>query len=192
MRETELKAYYYPEEMEMIKEVEKKIEEETGKKWKIEEIRDRFYDTHELKLKREGIDLRCRERGEKVILTYKGPIDRKTGFKVREEIEVEVKNEEKIRKILKKIGFEVIRMITKTRKTIKDDAIMITVDYFTRLGVVIELEGKPEQIKEFVKKVPELSKRLAPYSFKDVLKMYRKHRKNSKKNKQKQEKVKKN
>jgi len=176
MEETELKAYFYPEELALIKKLEQAIQSYTGHSWTVDKIEDQFYDTPQLRLKQQGIDLRCRKQGDKVILTYKGPIDRSSGFKVREEIEIYISDQYKLKAIFERIGFKLIRVIKKIRKTIYYSDLIITVDYFDKIGYVFEIEGPSEDIQSFANNFPELIQRLGPYSFKDVLQRYRNHK----------------
>jgi adenylate cyclase class 2 len=84
--------------------------------------------------------LRIREVGDKAYLTYKGPkIDAIT--KTREEIAVPVDDSEALSEVLKKLGFQEVRTVTKNRQKYQLKEFTICLDKVEDLGDFVELEA---------------------------------------------------
>lgn len=83
-----------------------------------------------------------------VILTFKGPseIDRVSEAKVREEIEVEADDFDRLAAILKRLGYEPKQVYEKYRETFHLDDLEILLDEMP-YGNFIELEGTEPDIK---------------------------------------------
>jgi len=73
------------------------------------------------------------------VLTYKGPkVDKDT--KSREEIEVNIENGNKMRKILKKLGFKPVAKVRKIRRIYKIGEVTVSIDHLDLLGDFVEIE----------------------------------------------------
>jgi len=94
--------------------------------------------------------LRLRTVGRKSFLTFKGSPQRSRRFKVREEYEVEVRNEKQARKILKALGLVPVFRYEKFRTVFRRDRLKICLDE-TPAGVFLELEGERNRIIRLVK-----------------------------------------
>lgn len=92
--------------------------------------------------------LRLRKMNKKSFLTFKGPPQKSRKFKIREEYETEVKNENQLRKILKSLGFIPIFNYEKHRTVYRKKSLKISLDE-TSIGNFIELEGKRGEIVKF-------------------------------------------
>ncbi len=99
--------------------------------------------------------LRIRNDGT---LTYKGPkVDEYT--KSREEITVGIENEEKMRKILEKLGFKAVKKVRKRRKYYQLEELSVTIDSVEGLGFFVEIECMGEY-EECIKKVLGMKEKL--------------------------------
>ncbi len=83
--------------------------------------------------------LRIRYSEDKNYITYKGPKIDQTS-KTREEIEIEFHEPDKLLKLLRKIGFTIVREVSKFRQIYALDEITICLDTINGLGNFIELE----------------------------------------------------
>jgi adenylate cyclase class 2 len=106
--------------------------------------------------------LRIRKINKKTFLTFKGPPQKSRKFKVREEFETEVKNEKKLKQIMKSIGLVPSFKYEKFRSVYRQKKLKICLDE-TSIGNFLELEGERGEIvraakalgfskKEFIKK----------------------------------------
>ncbi len=88
--------------------------------------------------------LRLRRQGNRAVLTYKGP-PRGGRHKTREEIELEVSDEDALASVLERLGYGVAFRYEKYRTKFRADGEpgIITIDE-TPMGVFLELEGPPE------------------------------------------------
>ncbi|ADG13561.1 class IV adenylate cyclase [Methanocaldococcus infernus] len=104
--------------------------------------------------------LRVRDSNGKYFLTYKGPKLDKIS-KSREEIEVEVKDKEKMIKILEKLGFKKVRVIKKVREVYKLNDITACIDEVEGLGLFLELEkeGSLEDVEKLLNILDKLNLR---------------------------------
>ena len=83
--------------------------------------------------------LRIRDDNGTFFITYKGPkLDNVS--KTREEIEVKIEDKEKMRLILKKLGFKEVPPIRKIREIYKRGDIIASIDNVEGLGIFLELE----------------------------------------------------
>ncbi len=115
--------------------IEKKIQE------------DIYFNGIDRDFKKTDEALRIRDDNGIYFLTYKGPkIDKIS--KSREEIEVKVEDKEKLRKILKKLGFKESLTIKKIREIYKKDNITVCIDYIENLGYFIEVEKETNKYDE--------------------------------------------
>lgn len=79
---------------------------------------------------------------EKWVLTYKGPRQMIGEVKIREEIETELPDPEKFRRILEKLGFVKVATIAKKRFVYSYDECEILIDHVSGLGMFLEIECK--------------------------------------------------
>ncbi len=109
-----------------------------------------LYDFRSKMLTRDHQALRLRTVGRKCFLTFKGSPQKSRRFKVREEFEVEVKNEKQTRKILQALGLIPVFQYEKHRTVFRRDRLKVCLDE-TSLGVFLELEGERSRIIRLVK-----------------------------------------
>ena len=108
------------------------------------------FGTPDNQLEKQGKFLRLRS-GFKNVITFKSKIPNKQ-FKEREEIEFEVKDQEKMRQILERLGFTKIRIMEKYRQKWDLDRTEIVVDRLP-MGVFIEIEGSKAGITNTIKQL---------------------------------------
>ncbi len=92
-----------------------------------------------------GEALRLRICSRRATLTYKGRPKNHPRYKVREEIQTEVKNPGAVVEILKRLGFSVSFYYEKERKNYRLGDVLVSLDR-TPLGNFLEIEGPPEGI----------------------------------------------
>lgn len=109
-----------------------------------------LYDFRSKSLTAQHQALRLRTYGKKCFLTFKGSPQRSRRFKVREEFEVEARNEKQARKILQALGFVPVFRYEKHRTVFRRDRLKVCLDE-TKLGVFLELEGDRSRIIRLVK-----------------------------------------
>ncbi len=102
----------------------------------------------------EALRIRRVVRGslEKWILTYKGPRRMIGEVKIREEIETELPDPEKFRRILEKLGFVKVATIVKKRLVYSYDGCEILIDSVSGLGVFLEIECKERNKIDAIRK----------------------------------------
>ncbi|MHA1686609.1 MAG: class IV adenylate cyclase [Candidatus Heimdallarchaeaceae archaeon] len=175
MYEIEVKGYFFPEEKALVREIESKLSTNLNRSWSTHKITDVFLERNN-ELQKIGFDLRCRKQDAEIFLTLKGPIDKTSGFKIRDEIEIRCDNWQNLLDIFFHLGFRKKRQITKKRKLMKTEKVLVTIDFYSRLGYVIEIEGPKEHINEVLNFLhPSIRSRFGAITFQDVLKQYRKH-----------------
>ncbi len=108
------------------------------------------FDTPDGKLEKQGKFLRLRS-GFKNVITFKSKIVNKQ-FKEREEIEFEVKDQEKMRQILERLGFTKIRIMEKYRQKWELDKTEIVIDKLP-MGAFMEIEGGKDSIVKVCSKL---------------------------------------
>ncbi|MCS7097780.1 MAG: class IV adenylate cyclase [Candidatus Methanomethyliaceae archaeon] len=94
---------------------------------------------------------RLRIEGNKSIITYKGKRESEN-LKIREEIEVEIKDSKAFINILERLGFKKAYTIRKRRREFLLNEIIICLDDVNGLGSFIELEGG-EKLLEIAEKL---------------------------------------
>jgi len=105
------------------------------------------FDTKNNDLEKEGKFLRIKT-GFKNVITFKKKLKSKK-FKVREEIEFEIADPEKMQTILENLGFTKIRVMEKYREKWRLNNTEITIDKLP-MGNFIEIEGKEKSIRKMV------------------------------------------
>ena len=106
------------------------------------------FDRKDDQLKKNNFLLRLRKTDYANTLTFKGPVLNSKGplnYKKREEIETEVSDFDKTRKILNLLGFQPFFIYEKYRETYLKGNVKIMVDQ-TPIGNFIEIEGKEFEI----------------------------------------------
>ncbi len=172
MDEIELKGYFLPSELDRCQEVICSIKKQISKNWIHVQIEDTFYDLNN-QLRTKGITLRHRAIGDEHYLTYKGSIDKSTGYKIRDEVELQVLNNgDLIKEFLIKLGYTIYQVITKVREYARYNHVLITIDYFPEMGTIIELEGSKTKIEETIHSLHLCRKRFQPLSYNDVRQIY--------------------
>jgi adenylate cyclase class 2 len=124
-------------------EIERKVKDLGFKHQKSETQRDIYYRHPNRDFSKTDEALRIREIEEKCYLTYKGPkLDKKT--KTRMEIEVEIRDAEKIKEILRNLGFQEAGVVKKRRKIYSLGEYRIFIDKVQSLGTFLEVEKTGE------------------------------------------------
>jgi adenylate cyclase class 2 len=100
-----------------------------------------LFDLRSRVLTGKGCALRVRRAGRKAFLTFKGPAQKSRRFKVREEYETEVRDEKKLSRILRSLGY-----VT----TFRRGRIRIMLDE-TAAGCFCEFEGERSDIIKYTR-----------------------------------------
>lgn len=111
-----------------------------------------LFDHKSLRLKRKDWVLRLRHFCNKNLLTLKTKTKGKKGFKVREEINLYFEDFEKMKKILKKLGFFEVFYYEKFREEYEMEGLNISLDR-TPVGNYVEIEGDYKKIEDFLEKI---------------------------------------
>jgi adenylate cyclase class 2 len=109
---------------------------------------DRFFDTHDLRLRRDAQALRIRQDGDLATLTWKGP-PQPGDVKTREEIEADCTNANDLAALLGALGYVPCFRSQKYREDYMLGAAAVTVDE-TPFAVFVEVEATPEVIGHVV------------------------------------------
>jgi predicted adenylyl cyclase CyaB len=94
--------------------------------------------------------LRLRTAGRRATLTFKGEPQKSRSFKVREELETQVRNAKETRKILKALGLKERFAYRKHRTVLRKSRLTICIDE-TAVGNFLELEGERHEITRFAR-----------------------------------------
>jgi len=97
------------------------------------------FDTPDRALSRSRQVLRLRQ-DQHTTLTYKGPTTAQTSVAVREEIELQVSDFRAARRLLERLGYQVVLEYEKYRTVYEWDAVQVMLDE-TPLGDFVEVEG---------------------------------------------------
>ncbi|NPA62050.1 MAG: class IV adenylate cyclase [Methanococci archaeon] len=128
-------------------EISKKLEELGFKYIKRKFQEDIYFNGIDRDFKKTDEALRIRDEDGNFFITYKGPkLDNIS--KTREEIEVKIEDKEKMRKILKKLGFKEVPPIRKIREIYKKGDIEASIDEVDSLGIFLELEKSVKSMEE--------------------------------------------
>jgi len=109
-----------------------------------------LFDLRSRPLTGKGCALRVRRAGRKVFLTFKGPAQKSRRFKVREEHETEVRDEKKLSRILRSLGYVAVFRYQKYRTTFRRGRIRIMLDE-TAAGCFCEFEGERSDIIKYTR-----------------------------------------
>ncbi len=94
--------------------------------------------------------LRLRSAGRRATLTFKSQPQKSRSFKVREEIETQVRDPKEMRRILKGLGLREKFTYRKHRTVLRKSRLTITIDE-TAVGNYVELEGERHEITRFAR-----------------------------------------
>jgi adenylate cyclase class 2 len=103
------------------------------------------FDRDDLTLKRAGMVLRLRTKGDRAVLTLKSPVQGEFRHKVRNEDETTVGDADTTARLLRHLGFTPYWRYQKYRTVYALGDLAICVDE-TPIGCFVELEGPPDQI----------------------------------------------
>jgi adenylate cyclase class 2 len=112
--------------------------------------RNMVFDYKDMTLRANDRLLRLRSEGEEVKLTFKKPFKQAEPgriYKVREEIELEVGDFNKMRLVLENLGFSVVFIYEKYREIFIGENVLVMIDE-TPIGDYIEIEASVEKIDE--------------------------------------------
>lgn len=112
---------------------------------------DRWMDTEDDQLKKRGWGLRLREENGRATFTFKGELIEGERFREQKEIEVEVKDCKKMRKILEGLGYKERYILRKEREKWEKEDLEIVLDRVENLGTFLELEGNKKRIEEAIR-----------------------------------------
>ncbi len=114
-------------------------------------MQDYYFDNPFLNLKSKNQKLRIRVIDYKLIqLCWKGPISVDKQTKIREEIEVGVKNVESLIKIFEKLGFQNTRFYERYFETYLLYDVKIRIEQFPIMDILVEIEGEQHLINRAV------------------------------------------
>lgn len=137
---------------------------------KSKEITTRF-DTREKSLEKAGLFLRVRS-GSKNTITLKEKTAKDKLVKARKETEFEIQDIEKMAYILKRLGFDYIRIMEKFRINLKYKRAKLSIDELP-FGFYLEIEGKEEQINNILKELGYREKDRIIETYWDIFKKYK-------------------
>ncbi|MEK6867501.1 MAG: class IV adenylate cyclase [Nanoarchaeota archaeon] len=120
------------------------------------------------KLKKNGECLRIRDNA---ILTYKGPKEKGSKMKIREEVEVIVDNGKYLAEILGKLGYEPTQKKEKYREYYIFHLTQICIDE-TPLGNYLEIEGSKEGVFDVAKRLGFTQKNFITKSYNTLWEEY--------------------
>lgn len=103
--------------------------------------------------------LRLRRENGRSRMTYKGPkLDPET--KMREEIELEVEDLERMSTLLERVGFRPFMKVVKRRRVLELEGVHFCLDRVEGLGDFVEMEYQGQDLGEGKRRINELRTRL--------------------------------
>ncbi len=169
MKEIELKVVFKD-----FKDLKKKLKHLKAKKVNPKTFeKNIIYDHKDINLKRKGVLLRLRKFGKKNILTLKKASKGKEGFKVREEINLDVESFEKTENFLKSLGFFKTFSYEKWRENYSYKGLIISLDE-TKVGNFMEVEGEYKDIWDFLKEIGVSKEKTLTLTYMDLFKSLKK------------------
>jgi adenylate cyclase class 2 len=109
---------------------------------------DRFFDTYDLRLRRDSQALRIRQDGDMATLTWKGP-PQPGDVKTREEIEADCTDGGDLAAVLGALGYVPCFRSQKYREEYEIRSAVVTIDE-TPFAVFVEVEAAPDVIHDVV------------------------------------------
>lgn len=148
--------------IEQISPIEERVKSCGGKLLQQVVQRDYFFDRSDRSLVQSDRGLRIRREtlaaGCKTILCYKGPRDKSSVYKSRQELELEVDDFDTARDFLQGLDFELTLAFEKKRDLWQLDDCSVCLDEVVELGSFVEVEGPSQAAVEGVLKKLELTK----------------------------------
>ncbi len=158
------------------KEIEKKLAKLGAKKIFDGEFEFILFDRPNEELKKKEALLRLRKEGSKIVLAFKKKISMKR-VKKMEEIEVEVSDFEKTRKILKQLGFVEFLKAKKHRTSYKLEGTHFDIDTYKgklkKIPTFMEIEAESEkEIARYIKLLNLPREKIKSWTLKELLEYY--------------------
>ena len=137
-----------------------------------------LFDTPNHSLREQGITLRVRQEGKKTMLTIKTLL-KNSAAKRRNEIEVEVSDFDKTRRLLEALGFVVDKEMRKKRSSYSIEDVHVEFDtYLGEYAFIpefMEIEAKDEKtIFKYAKLLGFSPEQCKPWSLQDLVEHYKK------------------
>ena len=134
--------------VDSLPEIERKLAE-LGAEFLAEQLQtDYHFDDANTTLTKTDRCLRLRKqmvgKGESFFLTYKGAKER-SNLKKRQEIELEIKDADSVRKLLSALGYEQSLVVEKKRRLWQLGDCEVALDQLPLLGDFVEIEGPDEE-----------------------------------------------
>ena len=134
--------------VDSLEEIEHKLTG-LGAEFQAEQLQiDYFFDDVNSILTKSDRCLRLRKqmvgKNESLFLTYKGAKE-KSNLKRRQEIELEIKDADSVRKLLSALGYEQVLAIEKNRRLWQLGDCEVALDRLPLLGDFVEIEGPDEE-----------------------------------------------
>ena len=134
--------------VDSLGEIERKLAE-LGAEFLAEQLQtDYHFDDANTTLTKTDRCLRLRKqmvgKGESFFLTYKGAKER-SNLKKRQEIELEIKDADSVRKLLSALGYEQSLVVEKKRRLWQLGDCEVALDQLPLLGDFVEIEGPDEE-----------------------------------------------
>jgi adenylate cyclase class 2 len=142
--------------VDSLEEIERKLPG-LGAEFQAEQLQiDYFFDDVNSILTKSDRCLRLRKqlvgKNESFFLTYKGAKE-KSNLKKRQEIEVEIKDADSVRKLFSALGYEQVLAIEKKRRVWQLGDCEVALDKLPLLGDFVEIEGPDEEKISTVQKI---------------------------------------
>ena len=159
-----------------VEEIEKKIKKMEAEKVFEGQVVSVYFDFSDKLLEKEGKILRLRQKGGKVILTYKELISQDEA-KIMDEYELTVSDFESMKRIFEGIGLLTLYEFNKHRITYKLNQTHFEIDKYPAIPAFLEIEAPDlDTINEIVSELGFSKEEVNSYSIRDVLKYYDKIR----------------
>ncbi len=134
--------------VDSLQEIERKLPE-LGAEFLAEQLQtDYHFDDANTTLTKTDRCLRLRKqmvgKNESLFLTYKGAKE-KSNLKKRQEIELEIKDADSVRKLLSALGYEQSLVVEKKRRLWQLGDCEVALDRLPLLGDFVEIEGPDEE-----------------------------------------------
>lgn len=117
-------------------------------------MKDRRYDTVAGELLGRDEVMRVRTyaggSGSRTVLDWKGPADTQSGYKVREEISIDVSDESALGMMLDKLGYAVVKEIDRRISQYELAGATIRFEVYPRMDILVEVEGDPDAIERAI------------------------------------------